>query len=238
MMSDEAQVSIPATIGSSLFSTMSYDCTLNMAHCRVQASAGANGSHHAPDDIDTGAVLPPGDVSAWAKIDEHHTANKEGPVTNNIPALSKWIPKPCYKQYTGIFKIDTEMTYCRQYTSVLKIDTEMKCFKQYRGVLKIDTEIASVLFIRVHSSRDRQCCIYRYKYISGRDQVEVSKARSKSTPANNLCFRYSGGRSSSNASPEKQYKTRVGEPKALRPPDLEVARTPAHLLDVLSTLTR
>jgi hypothetical protein len=25
----------------------------------------------------------------------------------------------------------------------------------------------------------------------------------------------------------------VGEPKALRPPDLEVARTPAHLLDVL-----
>jgi hypothetical protein len=110
--------------------------------------------------------------------------------------------------------------------------TEMKCFKEYRSVLKIDTEIASVLYIRVHSSRDRHCCIRRYNYISGRDQVEVSKTRSKSTTANNLCFRYSGGRSSSNASPEKQYKTRVGEPKALRPPDLEVARTSAHPLDV------
>jgi hypothetical protein len=123
----------------------------------------------------------------------------------------------CYKQYTGIFKIDTEMT----------------CYRQYTGVLKIDTEIASVLYIRVHSSRDRHCCIY--KYISGRDQVEVSKTRSKSTTANNLCFRYSGGRSSSNASPEKQYKTRVGEPKALRPPDLEVARTTRSSIDVLST---
>jgi hypothetical protein len=97
-----------------------------------------------------------------------------------------------------------------------------------RAIRYSSTEIASVLYIRVHSSRDRHCCIYRYKYISGRDQVDVSKARSKSTTANNLCFRYSGGRSSSNASPEKQYKTRVGEPKALRPPDLEVARTPAH----------
>jgi hypothetical protein len=96
------------------------------------------------------------------------------------------------------------------------------------GVLKIDTEIASEFYIRVHSSRDRHCRIYRYKYVSGRVQVEVSKARSKSTTANNRCFRYSGGRSSSNASPEKQYKTRVGEPKALRPADLEVARTPAH----------
>jgi hypothetical protein len=136
--------------------------------------------------------------------------------------------KPCYKQYTGIFKIDIEMTCYREYRGVLKIDTEMKCFKQYRGVLKIDSEIASVLYIGVHPSRDRHCCIYRYKYISGRDQVEVSKARSKSTTANNLCLRYSGGRSISNASPEKQYKTRVGEPKTLQPPDLEVARTPAH----------
>jgi hypothetical protein len=133
-----------------------------------------------------------------------------------------------YKQYTGIFKIDAEMTCFRQYTGVLKIDTEMKCSKQYRGVLKIDTEIASVLYIRVHSSRDRHCCIYRYKYISGRDLVEVSKARSKSTTANNLCFRYSGGRSSSNASPEKHYKTRVGEPEALRPPDLEVEECVEH----------
>jgi hypothetical protein len=145
-----------------------------------------------------------------------------------------------YKQYTRIikidtetvlqtvhrhFQIDTEMTCYRQYTGVLKIDTAMKCFKLYRGVLKIDREIVSVLYLRVHSSRDRHRCIYRYKHISGQDQVEVSKARSKSTTANNLCFRYSGGRSSSNASPEKQYKTRVGAPKALRPPDLEVART-------------
>jgi hypothetical protein len=68
-------------------------------------------------------------------------------VTNSTLALSKSIPKQLYKQYTGIFK-------------------------QYRGVLKIDTEIASVLYIRVHSSRDRHWCIYRYKYISGRDQVE------------------------------------------------------------------
>jgi hypothetical protein len=140
-------------------------------------------------------------------------------VTNSTHALSKSIPKPCYKQYTGIFKIETEMT----------------CYRQYTGVLKIDTEIASVLYIRVHSSRDRHCCIYIYKYISGRNQVEVSKARSKSTTANNLCFRYSGGRSSSNASPEKQYKTRVGEPKALRPPDQEVARTTRSSIDVLST---
>jgi hypothetical protein len=44
------------------------------------------------------------------------------------------------------------MTCYRQYTGVLKIDTEMKCFKLYKGVLKIDTEIASVLYIRVHSS--------------------------------------------------------------------------------------
>jgi hypothetical protein len=115
--------------------------------------------------------------------------------TNSTLALSKSIPKPCYKQHKGIFKIDTEMTCYRQYTGVLNIDTEMKCFKQYRGVLKIDTEIASVLYIRVHASRDRHCCIYRDKYISERDQVEVSKARSKSTTANNLCFRYSGGRS-------------------------------------------
>jgi hypothetical protein len=120
--------------------------------------------------------------------------------------------------------ISPELTY----TGVLKIDTEMNCFEQYRGVLKIDTEITSVLYIVVDSSRDRHWCVYRYKYISGRDQVEVSKARSKSTTANNLCFRYSGGRSSSNASLEKQYKTRVGEPKALRYPDLEVARQPAH----------
>jgi hypothetical protein len=114
----------------------------------------------------------------------------------------------------------------------------MMCYRQYTGVLKIDTEIASVLYIRVHSSEDRHCCmyIYIYKYISGRDQIEVSKARSKSTTANNLCFRYSGGRSSSNVSPEKQYKTRVGEPKALRPPDLEVARTTRSSIDVLNNL--
>jgi hypothetical protein len=137
---------------------------------------------------------------------------------------------------TRLWQSDSQ--YYKQYTGIFKIDTEMTCYRQYTGVLKIDTEIASVLYIRMHSSRDRHCCIYRYKCISGRDQVEVSKARSKSRTANNLCLRYSGGRSSSNASPEKQYKTRVGEPKALRPPDLEVARTPAHLLDVLSTLTR
>jgi hypothetical protein len=45
------------------------------------------------------------------------------------------------------------MTCYRQYTGVLKIDTEMKCFKQYRGVLKIDTENASVLYIRELISR-------------------------------------------------------------------------------------
>jgi hypothetical protein len=65
-------------------------------------------------------------------------------VTNSTLALSKSIPKPCYKQYTGIFKIDTEMT----------------CYRQYTGVLKIDTEIASVHYIRVHSYGDRHCCIY------------------------------------------------------------------------------
>jgi hypothetical protein len=143
----------------------------------------------------------------WKASRLHAPTAMEVCVTNSTLPLSKSIPKPCYKQYTGIVKIDTEMTCYRQYTGVLKIDTEMKCFKQYRGVLKIDTEIASVLYKGVHSSRDRHCCIYRYKYISGRDQVEVSQARSKSTTANNLCFRYSGGRSSSNASPEKQYKT-------------------------------
>jgi hypothetical protein len=142
------------------------------------------------------------------------------PVSNSTLALSKSIPEPCYKQYTGIFKINTEMTCYRRYTSVLKIDTEMKCFKLYRGVLKIDTEIASVLYIRVHSSRDRHFCIYIYIYISGRDQVEVSKARSKSTTANTLCFGYTRGRSSSNASLENSIKPRVGEPKALQPPDL------------------
>jgi hypothetical protein len=49
------------------------------------------------------------------------------------------------------------MTCYRQYSGVLKIDTEMKCFKHYRVVLKFDTEIASVLYIQVHSSRDRHC---------------------------------------------------------------------------------
>jgi hypothetical protein len=86
----------------------------------------------------------------------------------------------CYKQYTRVikintetvlqtihrhFQIDTEMTCYRQYTGVLKIDAEMKCFKQYRSVLKINTEIASVLYIRVHSFRDRQCCIYCWNTI-------------------------------------------------------------------------
>jgi hypothetical protein len=135
-------------------------------------------------------------------------------VTNSTLALSKSIPKPCYKQYTGIFKIDTEMT----------------CYRQYTGVLKIDTEMASALYIRVHSSRDRHCCIYRYKYISGRDQVEVSKTRSKSTTANNLCFRYSGGRSSSNASPEKQYKPGWASRKLADLPTWRWLEQPAHLL--------
>jgi hypothetical protein len=72
-------------------------------------------------------------------------ASLDPSVTNSTLALSKSIPKPCYKQYTGTFKIDTEMT----------------CYRQYTGVLKIATEIASVLYIRVHSSRDRHCCIYR-----------------------------------------------------------------------------
>jgi hypothetical protein len=58
-------------------------------------------------------------------------------------------------------------------------------------------------------------------------------AGSNSTTAETLCFRYSGGQSSSDALLEKQYKTRVGEPKASRPTDMEVAGTPAHLLDVL-----
>jgi hypothetical protein len=57
--------------------------------------------------------------------------------------------------------------YYKQYTGIFKIDTEMTCYRQYTGVLKIDTEITSVLYIRVPSSRDRHCCIYRYKYISG-----------------------------------------------------------------------
>jgi hypothetical protein len=38
------------------------------------------------------------------------------PVTNSTLALSKSIQKSCYKQYTGIFKIDTEMTCYRQYS--------------------------------------------------------------------------------------------------------------------------
>jgi hypothetical protein len=109
------------------------------------------------------------------------TMYESATVTNSTLPLSKSIPKPCYKQYKGIFKTDTEMTCYRQYTGVLKIDTEMKCFKQYRGVLKIDTEIASVLYIRVQSSRGRHCCICRYQYISGRDQVDVTKMRSNST---------------------------------------------------------
>jgi hypothetical protein len=124
----------------------------------------------------------------WASRSAHPVfqRNKRLNVTNSTLALSKSIPKQCYKQYTGIFKIDAEMTCYRQYTGVLKIDTEMKCFKQHRGVLKIDTEIMSVLYVIVHSSRDWHCCIYRYKYISGPVQVEISKARSKSTTANNL----------------------------------------------------
>jgi hypothetical protein len=46
-----------------------------LAHCLVQASTGANDSHHDFDDIDVGAVLLSGDVSALGAIDEHHTAN-------------------------------------------------------------------------------------------------------------------------------------------------------------------
>jgi hypothetical protein len=37
-------------------------------------------------------------------------ANKKAAVTNSPLASSKSIPKPCYKQYTSIFKIDAEMT--------------------------------------------------------------------------------------------------------------------------------
>jgi hypothetical protein len=49
-----------------------------LAHCLFQASTGANDSHHASDDIDTGVVLPSGNISAWGAIDEHHTANALG----------------------------------------------------------------------------------------------------------------------------------------------------------------
>jgi hypothetical protein len=42
-------------------------------------------------------------------------------VTNSTLALSKSIPKPCYIQYTGIFKIDTEMTCYRQYTGGMAV---------------------------------------------------------------------------------------------------------------------
>jgi hypothetical protein len=49
--------------------------------------------------------------------------------------------KTCYRQYTGIFKIDTEKTCYRQYTGIFKIDTEKTCYRQYTGVLKIDTEM-------------------------------------------------------------------------------------------------
>jgi hypothetical protein len=76
----------------------------------------------------------------------HVYGNPTPSITNSTLALSKSIPKPCYKQYTGLFKIDTEMT----------------CYRQDTGVLKIDTEITSVLYIIVHSSQDRHCCIYIY----------------------------------------------------------------------------
>jgi hypothetical protein len=50
------------------------------------------------------------------------------------------------------------MTCYRQYTGVLKIDTEMKCFKQHRGVLKIDRNSVGTL----HTSAliSRQALLY------------------------------------------------------------------------------
>jgi hypothetical protein len=48
----------------------------------------------------------------------------------------------------------------------------------------------------------------------------------------NLWFQYRGGRSSSDDLRDKVYKIRVGEPEALQPPNLEVAGTPTHLLDI------
>jgi hypothetical protein len=62
-------------------------------------------------------------------------------ITNSTFALSKSIPKPCYKQYTGIFKIDTEMTCYRQYTGVLKIDTEIASVSLYKCFLLALNEI-------------------------------------------------------------------------------------------------
>jgi hypothetical protein len=34
--------------------------------------------------------------------------------------------------------------YYKQYTGILKINTEMTCYKQYTGVLKFDTEVVDM----------------------------------------------------------------------------------------------
>jgi hypothetical protein len=59
----------------------------------------------------------------------------------------------CYKQYTRIFKIDTEMTCYRQYTGVLKIDAEKKRYKRTQALSKSTQKL--VLYKVVHSSLDR-----------------------------------------------------------------------------------
>jgi hypothetical protein len=140
-------------------------------------------------------------------------------VTNSTLMLSKSIPKPCYKQYTGIFKIDTEMT----------------CYRQYMGVLKIDTVIESVLYIRVHSSQDRHCCIYIYiyKYISGRDQVEVSKARSNRRLRITFVFGIAEGDRVSTLRQRNSIKPEWASRKLSDLPTWRWLPQPAHPLDVL-----
>jgi hypothetical protein len=70
--------------------------------------------------------------------------------------------------------------------------------------------------------------------LTGTRSSRCNKDEIKFDDYENLWFQYRGGRSVSDALLEKQYKTRMGEPKALRPPDLEVARITRSSIDVLS----
>jgi hypothetical protein len=108
-------------------------------------------------------------------------------VTNSRLALSKSIPKPFYKQYTGIFK---------QYWGVLKIDTEIVKLFLWDLLMK-SYRLSDISPSRTHNRSDRspgyRLCfvteqyVPRIGYLKERVSVRVS-----TYTCNDTCIALSG----------------------------------------------
>jgi hypothetical protein len=122
-------------------------------------------------------------------------------------------------------QIDTETSYVHVLLQVsLQVSLQMSL------QVSLHASLHTSLAIQSRHYRCRPCV--SIDTLTGARSSRCNKDEIKIDDYENLWFQYREGRSSSDALREKEYKSRMCEPKAPDLPTWEVDRTPAHLDDL------